>query len=133
MGQLKRPLAEITTPSTAITGSTVLTLAGGGLTLRWEFDRDGFIYRAGLRFGGVRAHRHRAESYCTAWHIEGVYDTVAQIDGSEWVAELTDAQPVDRRGRFPMNHYMIYLDSAGCYEVVGADWALLPDEYVEEG
>jgi hypothetical protein len=131
MGQHKVPLGEISTPSTAITDGPRLTLGGGALTIRYEFDADEFIHRGGLEFRGVRAHRHRAESHCTAWHIEGVYDTVARIDGSEWVAELTDAQPVGHRGRFPMNHYMIYLDSAGCYEVVAADWALLPDQFVE--
>lgn len=32
------------------------------------------------------------------------------------------------RGIRTMRHFMLYIDSAGCYEAVAASWALLPEE-----
>jgi hypothetical protein len=85
------------------------------------------IYGSGLDFHGVRAYRWRAESHCTLWHIDGVYDTVAEVKRSKWVAALTAAEPKESRGRFEMHHYMIYLDSSGSYEIIAASWSLLSD------
>jgi hypothetical protein len=123
----KVALGVLTTPSTAITKETVLEAAGGAVRLRFEFDRDGAIYSGGVEFRGVRAYRFRAESHCTAWHIDGAYDTVAEVEGSDWVAELAAAEPDETWGHFEMHHYMLFIDSSGCYEVVGASWSLLPD------
>jgi hypothetical protein len=59
--------------------------------------------------------------------IDGGYDTIAAVEGSGWVEELTSAQTKEWRGHFAMHHYMLYIDSSGCYEVVAASWSLLPD------
>lgn len=128
--QQKVALGEITAVSTAITDGPWLQTGDGGLTLRYEFDRDELLYHGGVAFHGVRAFRKRAESLCTPWHIEGAYDTVAEVRDSEWVAELSAVRP-DQAARFPMTHYMLYLDSYGCLEVVAAQWSLLPDDSAE--
>lgn len=123
----KVALGALTTASTAITGKTVLEAAGGVVTLGFEYDRDGMIYSGGVQFHRVRAYRYRAESHCTAWHIEGTYDTIVEVKGSDWVAELAAAEPSETWGFFEMHHYMLFIDSAGCFEVVGRSWSLLPD------
>lgn len=70
---------------------------GGSVTIRFEHDRDGLIYGSGLEIQRVRAYRFRAESHCMVWHIEA-YDTVTEIEGSEWVAELAAAEPEETGG-----------------------------------
>lgn len=129
-GSLKVALGQITIPSTAITSDVVSVLEGGSLTLRFEFDRDGVIYRGGIRFLRVSAHRWRAESHCTAWHIEDAYDTIVEVEGSAWPTELVAAQPAHHRGRWDVRHLMVFLDSAGCFEAAASSWELLPDERV---
>ncbi len=129
MPEVKKTLGVIPAPSTAITTEPVLEHAHGSLTIRFEYDRDEKIYRSGVEIQRVRAYRYRAESHCTAWHIEA-YDTLIEVEGSAWVAELAAAEPAETGGFFEMHHYMLYLDSAGCYEIVGATWSLLPEARV---
>lgn len=129
MQERKVPLGLLSTPSTAITNEVVFEHARGSVKLNFEYDRDGLIYGSGVEFQGVRAYRFRAESHCTVWHIEA-YDTVTEIEGSEWVAELAAAEPEETGGFFEIHHYMLYLDSSGCYEVVGASWSILPETQV---
>lgn len=124
---VKTPLGVLTTPSTAITREATVTLADGDAVIRFDFDRDGQIFTGGVRFGGVRAFRSRAEGHCAAWHIDGAYDTVAQVEDSDWVAELMAAEPSQTWGQFPMRHYMLFVDGSGCFEVVAASWELLSD------
>jgi hypothetical protein len=131
VSELKIARGVLTTPSTAITKEVAMEAAEGSVSLRFEYDRDGVIYGGGVRFHRVRAYRFRTESLCTAWHIEGVYDTVAEIEDSQWVAELTTTEPRETAGFFEMRHYMLFIDSAGCFEVVGASWSLLPDARIE--
>ncbi len=126
----KVALGELQTPSTAITAEPVFKADGFAVTLRFEFDRNGVIYRSGVRFEHPRAYRSRAEIHCTAWHIEGAYDTIAEVQRSDWVAELTEATPAESRTLWEMHHFMIYIDSAGCFEVAASGWSLLPEERV---
>jgi hypothetical protein len=124
----KVPLATLPVPSTSFLSDPVFEDLGGDALLRFEFDRDGVAYRGGLRFEKVRAYRFRSEGHCTAWHVEGVYDTLAEVSGSEWVSELLDAESAGSRGRWEIHHFMIYVDSAGCFEVGAASWSWLLEE-----
>jgi hypothetical protein len=124
----------IAEPSTAMySPSAMVDFDGGTLTLRYDYyryrdDQLVGIFRSGLRFQEVRAHRHRAESHCTAWHLNGAYDTLVEIEDSEWVADLKAISQGRYKVNWEMHHYMIYLDSAGCYEVVAKSWEVLPEE-----
>jgi hypothetical protein len=93
--------------------------------LRFGFERADVAYRGGLRFEKVRAYRHRAEAHCTVWHVEGVYDTLAEISDSEWASELKAA---DTSRRWEIRHFMIYVDSSGSYEIVAASRSWLQEE-----
>ena len=126
----KIPLGTLTTPSTAITKETAVEVVGATLTLGYEFDRDGRIFSGGVRFERVRAYRFRAESHCTVWHIKDAYDTIVEVSPSDWIAELLAAQPPGMGGDLEPHHYLLYIDSTGCFEIAAASWSLLLDEPV---
>ena len=127
---VKVPRGQITTPSTAFTSDVAAVFDGGALKLRFQFDRDGVLLTGGVVFSKIRAHRWRAESHCTAWHIEDAYDTIVEIEGSDWARELVMAEPIQARGRWVIRHFMLFLDSAGCFEIAAESWTLVPDELV---
>lgn len=126
----KIQLGRLPAPSTATTSEPVFEVNEIAATLRFQFDRDGVVYRSGIRFEHPRSYRFRAESHCTAWHIEGVYDTISEIQQSDWIEELTAATPAESGTPWEMHHFIIYFDSVGCFEVIGSSWSLLPEERV---
>ena len=126
----KVPLARLPVPSTSFLSEAVFEHPGGEAVLRFEFERDSTPYRGGLRFAKVRAYRFRSEGHCTAWHVDGVYDTLAEVTSSEWVGELMAAEPAETWGHWEIHHFMIYVDSAGCYEVAAESWSWLPEEQI---
>lgn len=130
----KIPLGTIPCPSTEIVGDPEVRVLGAGIVLSFVYeDEAGERFTSGLQFAGVRAFRKRAESLCTAWHIEDAYDTLVEVYDSSWVRELlVDAQPASRN-RFPLRHFMIYLDSFGSFEVGGAEATLLRAETKNDG
>jgi hypothetical protein len=72
--------------------------------------------------------RKRAERCCTAWHIEGTYDTLVEIKNSPWLQEiLADTQEM-WRDKWATHHYMIYLDSVGCFEVIAESWSAVSED-----
>lgn len=132
MASRKAPLAVLPVPSsTSFTTEPVFEHPGGEALLRFEYERDGADYRGGLRFERVRAYRFRAEGHCTAWHVEGAYDTLAEVSDSEWVSELLAAEPSETWGRWEIRHFILYVDSAGCYEIGAQAWSWLPEERVQ--
>jgi len=114
-------------PSTSSVSGVRLEFPGGVLRLYFDYDRDGVIYNSGLLFKNVRAHRHTAELHCVAWQIEKSYDRLVKITDSKLVEELLESTVEDQRSSWVLNHYMIYFDSDGCYEVVAEDWKVLPE------
>jgi hypothetical protein len=123
--QEKVRLAEISIPSTQIEDCRLQDF-DGSLTIRYTYYVDDVLCESGIDFDWSRAYRYRAESHCSVWYIDA-YDTVVEVKNSEWVAELLEATPKEWRDRFEMHHYMIYLDSAGCFEVVAKSWKFLDE------
>lgn len=126
VGRTKVPLGEISIPSTDIVDERIVS--DGDLTISYEFFVGDVRHRGGVLFRKVRAFRKRAEGHCTLWYIDGVYDTVAEVIGSRWVAELIEAQPAEQRHLWEIHHFMLYLDPIGCVEAAAESWELLPDE-----
>jgi len=120
----KTPLYQPPVPSTEFEGDARLF----GNVLRFQYSRDGVAYRGGIRFGGVAASRARAERCCTSWHIKGAYDTLVEIDGSVWSKEIKADTAERWRNHWKMRHFMIYLDSVGCFEIIADSWEALPEE-----
>ncbi|HEY6793902.1 MAG TPA: hypothetical protein VI248_04385 [Kineosporiaceae bacterium] len=119
-----RELLPLPVPSTEI-DDVWLKDSAGAVTVGFEYGEDEPRVD-GLRFIRPRAYRHRAESHCTAWHLEA-YDRIVEIVDSSWVAELRQAMPIDMRHLFEMRHFMSYFDSFGCYEVVAQAWSPLSE------
>lgn len=88
-----------------------------------------------LSFGRVVAMRLRSEICCTAWHIDGCFDQLVEVEGSSWLNEIIEAVPQKLLGQLPQNlrHFMIYLDSAGCFEVISEKYDYTEEVAVEKG
>lgn len=123
----KRALAALPVPSTSFTTDVAFTFPGGEAELHYEFVRDGAAVRGGIHFEWVRAFRFRAESHCTPWHTDGAYDTLVEVIPSDWVSELVRAQPRKTPWHWDIRHFLIYLDSAGAFEIAAASWSWLAE------
>lgn len=128
----KAKVLELPCPSTAVIGGPTLGTDGGDLLLSMDFDDEGRRRSTCLRFVKQRAFRKRSEIYCTAWHVTDTFDTVCEVQGSDWVQELRSASVPDWRDQWVMRHFMIYVDSFGCLEVV-AESAVLDDSVKNSG
>lgn len=116
--------------STGAVQDPTLVTSNRGLLISLVCDDDGRARPTAVLFVNPRAFRKRAETYCTGWHVEHTYDTVCEITGSSWVEELRrDAVP-EWRDYWIMRHFMIYLDSFGCLEVI-AEYATLDDDWAK--
>jgi hypothetical protein len=127
----KHVVWELSFPSTELEDVAFAEEAGGSVALAMVNYAATKPFTLGLRFLRVRAYRHRAESHCTVWHIDA-YDQLMEVEDSEWVAELLEATPADMREDFEMHHYVIYVDSSGCYEIVAKSWEALPETVVTD-
>ncbi len=121
-------LAMLPVASTSFDVDVTFEDLGQDAVIRFAFHRDGVAHRGGLRFEKVRAYRFRSEGHCTLWHVDGVYDTLAEVSPSEWVSELLAAEPAETWGRWEIHHFIIYIDSAGCFEIGAASWSWLAEE-----
>lgn len=110
-------------------GELVYPVESGGLALRFEYERDEIWYSGELRFARVRAFRFRAEGHATPWQTMDAYDTLVEITNSMWVKEIRDESP-GAGGEWTLRHYLIYLSSAGVYEVLADSWASTEVEQV---
>ena len=122
----KLKILELPSPSTACISDPMMSFEVGDLLLSMDFDYECATRSARLRFVKPRAFRKRAEIYCTVWHVKDVYDTVCEVQGSDWVQELCADSVPEWRDKWVMRHFMIYVDSYGCLEVV-AESVVLDD------
>ncbi|MBX3322117.1 MAG: hypothetical protein KF757_03920 [Phycisphaeraceae bacterium] len=123
----KKSLHTVALPSTDFIVPAYWDEKGPSPAIRFSYDKDGVEYRSGIEFRRVLAMRWRAERCCTAWHIEGAYDTLVEVENSLWVQELRADTYAQWRDKWETHHYMIYLDGVS-FEVVAESWAALPDE-----
>lgn len=122
----KHPLFTLPYPSTSAVQEPKLLDQDKGLQILMVCDDDGANCPVNVLFVKPRAFRKRAEIYCKEWHIKDAYDTVCEIEGSDWVAELRNDAVPEWRDYWTMRHFMIYLDSFGCFEVI-AESAVLDE------
>lgn len=123
----KLKILELPFSSTALICSPILRTEGGSLLLSMDFDDDGQERSALLRFVKQRAFRKRSEIYCTAWHVADAFDSVCEVQSADWVQELQSASVPELRNQWVMRHFMIYVDSFGCLEVVAESVELIVD------
>lgn len=126
------PLYTIAVPSTGFTEEAYWDDRGVLPAIRFAYEEDGVAYLAGIEFRMVLAMRKRAERCCTVWHIDGAYDSLVEIESSPWVEEMRADTHQQWRDKWQTHHYMIYLDSVGCFEVIAESWTALPKKAVIE-
>lgn len=125
MSVQKHALYELPVPSTELESGGPYLCAD---TLRYEYFRGDELVRSGLRFAKISAIRRRSERTSTPAHIEGNYDTLVEVDNSQWLAEvLAESSAAWRQDLSKQHHYMIYLDGLGCLEVLAESWIALPE------
>ena len=117
----KLKVLELPFPLTAAIRDPTLFTSGADLFLAMEFDDEGQTRPTSLPFVKARALRKRAEIHCTSWHVKDAYDTLCEVQGSDWVEELRSDSVPEWRDRRVMCHFMIYFDSFGCLEVIADD------------
>jgi hypothetical protein len=127
----KNTLYTVAVPSTDFASEAYWDGKGVSQAIRFSFEKNGAKYRTGIEFRRVTAMRKRAERCCTAWHIEGAYDTLVEVEDSPWLREVEADTNAQWRDKWKMHHYMIYLDSVGCFEAIAESWAALPEQLEE--
>jgi len=120
----KKSLHTISVPSTSFLVEAYFDGSGMIPSIRFEYEKEGVSHQEGIGFSKVLAVRTRSERCCTAWHIEGSYDTLVEVEDSQWIQELRSETEAQWRNKWEMHHYMIYLDSAGCFEVIAESWSI---------
>jgi hypothetical protein len=121
----KKALHTISVPSTSFTTEAYWDGRGAYPAIRFAYVKDGLEIQDGIKFDSVCAMRKRAERSCTPWHIQDAYDTLVEVEDSAWVEEVRADTAERWRYKWEMHHYMIYLDSVGCFEVIADSWAAL--------
>ena len=122
----KIALFSLPCSSTGAINSPILVDEDRGLLLSTVLDDDGTDRQVGILFIKPRAFRKREEIYCTGWHVKDTYDTVCEVRESDWVTELRNDAVPEWRDRWIMRHFIIYVDSFGCLEVI-AESAVLDE------
>ena len=124
----KTPLFTVEVPSTEFTTEAYFDdryEKGVFPAIRFTYEKDGSKREGGVKFSRVAAVRMRAERSCTKWHIEGAYDTLVEVEDSPWVKEIYADTQKQWQDKWEMLHYMIYLDSVGCFEIIAERWATI--------
>lgn len=129
----KQKLITLPLPSSSIIDGPRLCTEGGDLLLSMVFDDEGRKRSISLRFVKQRAFRKRSEIYCTGWHVKDVFDIVSEIKESEWVEELRTVVAPEWRDYWVLRHFIIYIDSFGCLEVISASITLDDQETKNSG
>jgi hypothetical protein len=124
----KIKLGEIPVASTSFMRDVTLSFDGASLRLQFEFQQNGRTREGSLVFRGARAHCHRAEGVSTAWQVEDAYDTICEVAGSAWLSEVLELSNSRGHPDPDLRHFMIYLDSAGSFEVLARSWELDPPD-----
>ena len=121
-------LYELPEPSTGSVTDANLQIIGKTVVLRFDYYRDGKSFRSGIRFLEVVATRTLGERCCSVWHIEGCYDSLCNVVNSLWIDEIRNQMADRYKDELDVQHFMIYLDSAGCFEVMASSFENLTEE-----
>ncbi len=94
----------------------------------FEFNEQDKNTSIEIKFTRILSMRKRSEICCTAYHINKSYDRLVEIEKSAWASEiLLDTSPA-WRDKIKVHHYMIYLDSVGCFEVLAQGYKINKSE-----
>jgi hypothetical protein len=121
----KKILYTVPVASTGFTTEAYWDGKGARPGIRFEYAKEGAstIHQGGIVFKRAIVLQKRSERCCTAWHIEGAYDNLVEVVDSPWIRSIASEITDGVRITGGMHHYMIYLDSVGCFEVIAESWS----------
>jgi len=103
---------QLRAPSQEFESGPQLAREFDALKIRYDFETDTGAYEwEEVTFTGVVAFRFTDAAHCSPEQI-GAYDKLQIVNSSAWPSQL-DGPPIDQ-----VNHYRIYFDDVGCYEVL---------------
>ena len=85
------------------------------------------VFSSGVSFRASQAYRHSCDMFVTCFDA---YDTLIEIEDSEWVAEM---RQINREiaDYWDIKHYAIFLDSNGLYEFIARGFKILEPKKME--
>jgi len=123
MGAAPNPTGyRLPAPSTSVLADVSMCDRGADVVLSFLYRNGGQKYQGELVFRKVRATRRRAELHCTVEQIEGTYDTLVEVNPSDWAEEVRADTNSQFQNQWILRHFRIYFDSAGCYEFLADSW-----------
>jgi hypothetical protein len=128
----KNKLYTVPVPSTEFIHEAKLYEGVGYYSIEYLYEKKDHLFLGGIRFYKVSVIRKRAERCCNVWHVEDTYDTLTEIQNSEWSAEILASTKQHLREDREYHHYMIYLDSVGCFEFIADSWEVFEKEQGDE-
>jgi hypothetical protein len=124
----KKSLYIVPVASTEFTQEAFLDCSGIRPTIRYSYQDEHGEVHSGIAFSAVSAIRCRSEACCSVWHIEDTYDALVEVEQSSWEEEVRRDVPDQLQIGWKARHFMIYLDSAGCFEFLAEAWEVLPEQ-----
>jgi hypothetical protein len=107
-------------------GGMLVIADGGDLRMTFRIDDRRGAFRNGFTFQNTRNYRFTPEPLATSWQLRDVYDSLAEIEHSEWIDEIASSVRPEGRNR-DLHHFMIYREDAGCLEVIAQGWERLEE------
>ena len=98
-------------------GSVKLTSLGVMLLIEFEYHQEGRDRIGSINFEGVTAYRFRDELHSLGY-FKGSYDSLVEIQDSDWIKELLHIEPKGFRGVGGKRHYALFLSSNGLFEII---------------
>lgn len=110
-----RRKAMLQFPEQSDLGQLEIHDVGGDILATIKYDIDSSNSMFWMKFNNVRAYRYHAESHCTMYHLKGSYETLLEIQGSQW---QQDVRAASKTSQWTLRHFMFYAESHGCFEVL---------------
>jgi hypothetical protein len=87
-----------------------------------EREKESKVQNVSIRFRRAMLVMQRAESFSRVEHIRDCYDTLVEVEDSEWLAAEKDSLSKARMKE--AHHYMVYFDSPGSFELIAEGWSV---------
>lgn len=100
-------------------------VTGAACAIRYAYQVNGKVCLAGIGFKRVFALRNQSERFCMVWQVEEAFDTLIELEHSSWIEEMRRYLSQRDQDDWHPHHFMIYLDSVGCFEFLAESWVLL--------
>lgn len=78
------------------------------------------------------SYSHTATQYCKYENMAASDGTLVQVLDSKLIETLSAAAPTTELDPSLLNHYQLYFEDTGCYNVVSQKWQALPERQSEK-